>query len=757
MQSDLTLALQHHTAGRLVEAESIYQQILQADPGHSDALHLLGVIAYQKGQYDVAVERITKAIAISPDFADAHFNLGNAFKDQGKFEEAAASYHAAIAIKPEYMDAHNNLGAVLIGLGDLDGAMVSYQNVIAIKPDFAGAHNILGNIFKDQGKSGDAAASYRTAITIEPNYIEAYNNLGAALLDMGETDEAVAIYHKAIAIKPDYINAHFNLATILKDQAKLHEAVVSYQNVIALKPDFTEVYINLGNAFRDLGKLDEAVANYRKALDLEPDFANAYSNLGVVLRDQGKLDEAMASYRKALAIDPDHAKAHANLGIVLLDLGKLDEAVASYHRAVTIDPDYVDARSKLIFTQNYASSRTSMELLDEARRYGAIVTAAATPASHHLNPPDPDRRLRVGFVSGDFCYHAVSLFLERVLCEIDTRKLELFAYAASINDDDMTASLKKNIPHWRNVVWMKNDALAAKITADGIDILVDLSGHTDHNRLPVFARKPAPVQVTWLGYFATTGIDAIDYVLCDKWVLPPDADSHFVEKPWRLPDSYLCFTPPEVQNAVAALPALGNSHITFGCFNSLSKMTGPVVSCWSEILQGVPDSRLFLKATQLGRDSVRKDVLSRFSEYGIAPERLILEGPSDRATYLAAYDRVDISLDPFPYGGVTTSVEGLWMGAPVLSLQGDRFISRAGESILNNLGLGHWLADTPRDYVEKAMAFASDVPTLATLRSGLRDRLLGSPVCDAPRFARNLENAFQGMWRVWCEQQAAGE
>ena len=790
-QPDIALALHHHTAGRLDEAESIYHQLLQADSNQFDAVHLLGVIAYQKAQYDVAVEFITKAITINPDYAEAHYNLGNAVKDQGKLSEAVAIYRKAIAIKPDYaeahnnlgnalkdqgnlaeatvsyekaialkpgyMEAHNNLGATLLGLGKLDEAVASYREAIAIKPDYAEAHNNLGNVFKDQGKLVEAVASYQGAITIRPGYIEAYNNLGATLLDLGEEGEAAAVYHKAIAIKPDYVNAHYNLASIFKGQGKLDEAVASYQKAVTLNPDFAEAYINLGNAFRGQGKLDEAAASYRKAIDIKPDYGNAHSNLGVTLRDLGEFDAAVASYHRALAIDPDHAKAHANLGIALLDLGKLDEAMASYQKAIAIKPDFIDARSKLIFAQNYLAHQTPMELLAEARRYGAIVAAGAAPVSRHLNPPDPDRRLRVGFVSGDFCYHAVSFFLDRVFAEIDPKKLELFAYSTFTHEDHMTARLKKNVPQWRNVVWMKDDALAAKIIDDGIDILIDLSGHTDHHRLAVFARKPAPVQVAWLGYFATTGIDAIDYILCDKWVLPPDADGHFVEKPWRLPDSYLCFTPPDVQNEVAALPALARSHITFGCFNSLSKMTGPVVACWVEILRGVPDSRLFLKATQLGKDSVQKDVLSRFSACGIAPERLTLEGPSDRATYLAAYDRVDITLDPFPYGGVTTSVEGLWMGAPILTLQGDRFISRAGESILNNLGLGDWVADTPRNYVAKAIAFASDVPALATLRGGLRTRLHDSPVCNAPLFARNLEEAFQGMWRIWYEREMSGK
>ncbi|MAF95921.1 MAG: hypothetical protein CMM60_09245 [Rhodospirillaceae bacterium] len=347
IQESIDLAVKHHAAGRLPEAESIYQQIIQADPNQPVALHLLGVIAHQVGKHDTAVDLITKALAIKPDYAEAHYNLGIAFKELGKLDEAAASYHKALAIKPDFAEAHSNLGNALKTLGRLDEAVASYHKALAIKPDYAEAHNNLGIAFKELGKLDEAAASYHKALAIKPDYAEAHNNLGVVLKDLGKLDEAVASYHKALAIKPDYAEAHNNLGTALQDLGKLDEAMASYHKALAIKPDYAEVHNNLGVVLKDLGKLDEAVASCHKALAIKPDYAGAHSNLGNALKDLGRLDEAVASFHKALAIKPDCAEAHSNLGIALKTLGRLDEAVASYHKALAIKPDYAEAHSNL--------------------------------------------------------------------------------------------------------------------------------------------------------------------------------------------------------------------------------------------------------------------------------------------------------------------------------------------------------------------------------------------------------------------------
>ena len=347
IQHALDLAQQHHTAGRLAQAKSIYQRILQSVPNQPVALHLLGVIAQQGGKNDIAVDLINKALAIKPDYAEAYFALGNALQNLRKLDQAVASYRKAVAVKPDFVEAYIVLGNTLQELGKLDEAVASYRKTLAIAPEFAEVYNNLGNVLQELGKLDEAVASYRRTLAIKPNYAEAHNNLGVVLQGLGKLDEAIASFRKALAIKPDYAEAHNNLGVALRGLGKLDEAVASYRKALAIAPDHAEAHSNLGNVLQNLGKLDEAVASHRKALTIAPGYAKAHNNLGIALQGLGKLDEAVASYHKALAIAPDYAEAHSNLGNVLQNLGKLDEAVASHRKALTIAPDYAEAHNNL--------------------------------------------------------------------------------------------------------------------------------------------------------------------------------------------------------------------------------------------------------------------------------------------------------------------------------------------------------------------------------------------------------------------------
>jgi predicted O-linked N-acetylglucosamine transferase (SPINDLY family) len=440
-------------------------------------------------------------------------------------------------------------------------------------------------------------------------------------------------------------------------------------------------------------------------------------------------------------------------------MGRMDEALSVYREHLARDPDGLFVmHSSYLFTLSYQERTWPEALLEEALAFGQKVTRKAAHCAKHGNAPDPTRQLRLGLVSGDLGQHPVGFFLANVLESINPEQLEVHAYATAVRHDEVNARLRRSIAHWRDASPDKLDdeALARQIQADGIDILIDLSGHTAHNRLPVFAWKPAPIQVTWLGYLGTTGVGAMDYVLADPYALPVGEENQFVETPWRLPEGYICFSPPELPVEVGQLPASKNGYVTFGCFNNIKKVNQQVVACWAEILKAVPGSRLYLKTRGLDAPEVRAEMTTAFAAHGIAAERLILEGQfASHEEHFRAYQRVDIALDPFPYPGITTSVEALWMGVPVLSLQGDRFISHQGETILHNVGLPDWVARDEADYVAKAAAFAGDLQGLSELRAGLRPRLLASPLCDAPRFARNFEAALRGMWQKWCAEQGA--
>jgi predicted O-linked N-acetylglucosamine transferase (SPINDLY family) len=430
-------------------------------------------------------------------------------------------------------------------------------------------------------------------------------------------------------------------------------------------------------------------------------------------------------------------------------MGRLEEAEVSLRHALAREPNFTEAFSNLLFSMN-CRSNTKAAALDEARRYGQCVDALVSKRYTSWLADEQPQRLRVGLVSGDLRAHPVGYFLETLLREIDPEKIELIAYPTNPAEDQFSKRLHAHCAAWHPLVGMTDATAAARIHADGVHILLDVSGHSAHNRLPVFAYKPAPVQVTWLGYLATTGVPAIDYLLADAWTLPVTEEPSFTEKIWRLPETYICFTPPDMDVPVSTLPALTEGSVTFGSFNSLTKMTDEVVALWSRVLKAVPGSRLYLKTRQLMEPGARQRVVERYAAQGIGEDRLILEDVvPGRAEHLATYNRMDIALDPFPYSGITTSCEALWMGVPVLTLAGERFLSRQGVGLLMNTGLPEWIASGPDDYVARAVLHAADLQVLAALRPTLRDRFLASPICDAKRFARHFEQALEGVWRTW--------
>jgi protein O-GlcNAc transferase len=645
-------------------------------------------------------------------------------------------------------------GHALEAEGKLDEAMQRYLEAIRLAPNPARGHLNRGNILLLKSDLQGALDAFLTALEHQPDYAGAYYNIGNALLGNQQLDEAAASFRSALQINPDYAEVHCSLGVVLYEQGKLEEAVQYHRRALEINPDFVEAHTNLGNTLQALGQFESAAASYRRALELNPDLAEAYSNLGLAMKELRQLECAMENYRQALKIKPDSAEALCNLGHALTYLGQLDNAMDSFHRALKIKPDQTEARSGLLFSLNYTAGHSPLYYLDQARQYGRIVSAKVGARFSEWPCAGRPQRLRVGLVSGDLRNHPVGFFLEGLLAHIDPSLIELIAYPTHYIEDELTARIRPYFSNWHPLVGKNDEAAARLIHADGVHVLIDLSGHTGHNRLPVFVWKPAPVQVTWLGLPTTTGVAEIDYVLGDPHAIPLEFDDHFSESVWRIPDSYLCLTVPDSSVTVAALPALSAGYVTFGSFNNLTKMTDAVVAVWARILKAVPGSRLLLKTKQLSDPAVCLKTQQRFAACGIAPDRLILGGIlASRDDHLAAYNNVDIALDTFPYPGVTTSAEALWMGVPVLSRLGDRFISRTAGSIAHNAGLPDWIAADEDEYVAKAVASASDLQRLAALRAGLRQQVLASPLFDAPLFARNFEDALWGMWDRYQAQQ----
>ncbi len=712
------MAVASFQAGQLPAAEQLLAQILRVAPKHVDALHLAGVVAYQRGRPAEAVSLMNKSVKLQPGNADCFSNLGLAQQALGKLAEAAASFRQALALQPRHANAHFNLGNVLFHQGQLARAEESYRKALALVPQHVEALNGLGNVCQREGRLDEAGEAYRQAISLNPHFAMAEANLANVFRLQGDLAQAIAAFDRAIAINPNYASAYSQRGNVLELQDRLPEAESSLRQAIALDPQSAPAYTNLGNILLRLGRLAEAAEAHRQAMACNPRFASSFCNLGNVLLEQGLIPEALESYRKALALAPEDASSYSNL-------------LMAMQYDATISPASITA-----------------EHLAYAKRFELPLRKQLRP---HSNLREPERRLRVGFVSGDLREHPVGYFLEGVLGALAGRSLDIVLYPTSSVMDALSERLQAVASAWHCLAGLSDAQAAERVRADAIDILVDLSGHTAGNRLPLFAYKPAPIQVAWLGYWATTGLRAMDYILVDPHSVPQQEREQFVEQPWYLPETRLCFTPPALEIAVSELPALSGAPFTFACFNNLSKVGEGVLRLWAAVLAAVPQARLLVKTKQLNDETEQRALLARFAAHGVAPERLLLEGASPRREYLESYQRVDVVLDPFPFTGATTSVEGLWMGVPFITRRGDRLVAHQGESLLQNMGLQSWIAGDDDDYVAIARRWAEDLSGLAGLRAQLRQRLLASPLCDAPRFAQHFEQAMREMWQRYCD------
>jgi len=608
----LQLALQHHQANHLQEAEQIYRQVLEVEPNNSDALHLLGVIAYQVKNYDVAVDLISQAIQINDTAPNFYNSLGNALSDQGKLEEALACY----------------------------------------------------------------------------------------------------------------------------------------RQVLALDPNFAEAYRNLGVVFKNQGLLDEALEHYQRAIDLQPDLVDAHTSLGVVFLEQGLLTKAIESCERAFALNPDAVEPLNNLANALKEGGRIGEAIEHY-RAILKNHPIAQVHSNLLTTLNYAVGYEASSIFSEHQQFNEqyALPVAAQAFYQQSHSVAHGGRLKIGYVSPDLRDHPVAYFIEPILAHHDHEQFEIFCYYTYPQIDKVTRHLQQYVDHWFDCAALSNGKLADQISLDQIDILVDLTGHTAKNRLLMLAMRPAPVQVTYLGYPCTTGLTMIDYRITDGYMDPVDRlESLNSETPVRMQGSYFCYSPHENSPPVSELPAIEQGYVTFGSFNNYCKLNAELFALWAQILGAVPDSKLLIKAKSLVDQATREALLAQFAELGIAAERLIVSEYTQSPQHLKSYHQVDIALDSFPFTGGTTTFEALWMGVPVVTLVGERHVSRQGLSILSVLGLTDLIADTPEAYVDRAVSVARDIQALQQLRGGMREKMQTSPLMDGVSFTRDLEARYREMW-----------
>jgi protein O-GlcNAc transferase len=608
--------------------------------------------------------------------------------------------------------------------------------------------SVLTNLSAAQirlAKYEPALATAKRVISLDPKNVEGFLNAGVASLQLSNKSEALAYFDRAAEIDASRLEIWFNRGVVKKELGYFSEAESDLKRVLSVDPKHVEALSNLGGLLWSGGRFDEAESVLRLAISLKPVYAEAYALLGRNLHSQGFFDEAQQVLRRAIELKPDLASAYNFRGLVLSDFGEVSGAIENFLKAVELQPTFHEAHSNALFGYNYLSDSVGSSYAEEARRFGEITSRRTQPKFTDWNIRNSANPIRVGFVSGDLREHVVGYFIDGLIRNFDKQKFELFAFPTTYQSDHMTERMKPFFKKWLPL-FGENDFDAARLIHDeGINILLDLSGHTASNRLPVFSFKPAPVQATWLGYFASTGLPEMDYFIADPQLSPPDHQDNFVEEIWNLPETWFCFSPPERPVEIRSAPVQSNGFITFANFSNLSKVNHDVIDAWSKVMKRVPNAKLFLKSKQLGVPAVAKSLEKKFQERGVMSDRLIFEGPSDREDYFEAYNKVDMILDTFPYPGGTTSCEALWMGVPVLTLRGNSFLSRIGFSINTNAALLDWVAEDVEDYVASAVMHSSDQGKLINLRSNLRDRVLSSPLFDQFAFARHFEQMITDM------------
>lgn len=589
------------------------------------------------------------------------------------------------------------------------------------KPDQTDMQNALR--LARAGRLADAESCLGHILSRAPNSITALMNMGGIYAAQGRFVEAADCCRRTLELDPNLPVAHYNLASALGEQGLIEAAIDSYREALRLDPKHSDALNNLGNLLRNTGRLGMAADCFNRILEMEPGNVAAYNNRGTVEKDMGLLSEAMASARKAWELEPASHRAASNLLSIL---------------------NYVPDLAPVVVYEKHRDWARSLE-----KMVGAHLS--------HANTPDPDRQLKIGYVSPDFREHSISYFFTPLLMHHDPAQFKTFCYALTPSTDKVARKLQGLAHHWRPIHGLEDAQIIAAIQADGIDILVDLAGHTGDNRLPIFARRPAPVQVSYLGYPNTTGLRTIDYRLTDQWADPLGASESFhAEQLIRLPGGFLCYLPPEDAPPVGPLPSEAAGHITFGSFNYAGKITTAVIAVWSDLLRRVPDSMLLFKNRSFGDSGVRDRYIRLFAEHGIDKRRLILTGMiNSRADHLALYNKIDIALDPFPYNGTTTTCEALWMGVPVIVLQGGTHSGRVGASLLYQIGMGEWIGATVDEYIDIAADLAANTARRLELRADLRARLKDSPLCDHAGFTRSVERIYREIWLAWCRQQSA--
>ena len=752
---------------QLDAAEPLIRAVLDADPANADGWQGLAVIEHKRGNHEQALAAIDRAIELKPSEAGYWNNRGVFLKPLGapKTDERIAAYQKATALNPRFKEAYSNLADALTSARRFDEARAALDAALGLDPDYVGARINEINLMKALGQKKEALAKVE-AILAQTRHVEALNLKGALLLETGNAHAAVQVLEEARSLdsrNPSVLN---NLGNAYLATSRPGKAIEAYRSAVILAPGMAEAQANLALALltqiqhgAPRGEyLALAKEHLAKAQALDPKMPQLFLAEGILkAQHQDDREGAQAAYEKALALQPESVQALMGLASIAADMGERRRARELYQRAAQLAPDDTDVMTSYIFALNYDPEATPEEIYAAARAYGQhIQSRVGTPYTDWPNRRDPDKRLKVGFVSGDFRRHPVAHFTVGLFEQLPRDQVEVYAYHNHAASDDMTARIKAAVDHWRVIADQSTEAVCELIRADGIDILIDLSGHTGYHRLDVFAKKPAPVSASWLGFVTTTGIDTVDYFLADGRMFPDNAERYFAEQPLAMPVNASLDLRDDLVTRVMPPPVLRRGVITFGSFNNIIKLNERCLNAWAALLQRIPQSRLLLKYRQLADELCAKRLLERFREHGIEESRIQLSAsiPS-RHEALEYYGELDIALDPFPYNGATTTLEALFMGVPVLAIAGNTFAGRMSSAYLRALGLDELVAPDINGYLEAAVALAHDIDRLRHYRASLRERLLASPLGDPRQFAPIFAATLQRLWTHNRQQAAA--
>jgi protein O-GlcNAc transferase len=750
----VTLGVAHKQLGARQAAIQAYREALACDPRCASAWLNLARALREEGERGASLSAFRKAVEFGPKEAAAWSMLSNALREADQLDAALRAARQALALDPFFGEAHLNEGVALHLAGDLDAASASYFVATTLPGNPQAAHSNLRVLLAAAHSASSAPTS---ALGLVRRLCEANADanlivqLGRLLASRQRVATALACSERVAALRRS-ASAYRELAVQLWGLGHQRPALARLLAAIACEASDVASYRLAGNWLCLLGTFEELGAEWEPVFASCPDDVFALVNLGVAAQRRGRPSEAARLHRRALALNPKQVEALLNLGAALSDQGQFAESAALYRRALELDPQRWGVFSNLLFAMHFDPEQNPEAIFAEHQRFGQRISAALPPRARDFQRRrDPLRRLRLGYISPDLRQHPVAYFLEPVLRQHDPSSFEIHCYSDTSLRDDVTERLAQCAPHFTHCSDWSDDKLEQQLVEDQIDILVDLAGHTGHNRLPVFARRPSPVQVAWLGYFDTTGLPSIDYRLIDPHSLAAEAESWFSEELVRLPRSCNCFLPPTGPEP-APSPALQSGQVTFGCFNNPSKITRQVVAVFGRILRQVPGSRLFLKYGAFADPALGARYLAWLAEEQIAKERVEISGHSSMLRFLESFSRVDIALDPFPYSGETTALHTLWMGVPLVTLDGVTLAQRLASRVLRVAGLTDWIAGSQDQYVAIAGSLASDLGALGRQRQTLRPQLQASALFDTAGVTRELEATYRALWQRWCER-----